>query len=259
MARALRTSPSEGERGSILIETVVSAAILVCAVLGTLGVVDAARSTVSTAQRASAAGGVAQREMEALRAMPYAALFDCGTIATGGTGATRWVAASSGALSLLVQQDYRRNNGVALAGVASTGEPFSGGTSCSSTAGVTPSATFTAGTGITGTVSRYVTDVRTPCASTLSGDLTSALTAPGIGVDASAGTSGLAATLTTPLTNTIGAHVSTLCGAVEAKRLTVVATVDAHQGGPGPHQPIYLSSLVADPETGQVCFGVVSC
>jgi hypothetical protein len=255
MARALRTSPSDGERGSILIEAVVSAAILVCAGLGTLGVVDAARSTVNTAQRASVAGGVAQREMEALRAMPYAALFDCGTVATGGTGATRWVTSSSGALSLLVQQDYRRNDGVVLAGVANTGEPFSGGTSCSSTAGVTPSAPFTAGSGITGTVSRYVTAVGTQCSPTLSVDLNNSLSLAA-GVNVVAGTLSLATNLTASVSTNLSARVASLCqlGATEAKRLTVAVTVNSQPGGPGPHQPIYFSALVTDPNTGLVSF-----
>jgi hypothetical protein len=234
-----------------MIEVMVAAAILIVGLLATLGITDAASSTASTAQRTSAADAIAQREIEGMHALPYAALYDCSAPVPTATDARRWV---TSAPALLVQRDYRRGDGQLLGDVPSGGEPFWTGT-CTATAGVEPGpSSFSAGP-VQGQVDRFVTAEGVPCASTLSADLSLSLSGA-TGIDASAGTSGLAVGLITNLTGTLGARVSTLCqsGAQEAKRLTVAVAVNAPSGEAGPHQPIYLSSIVADPATGQVSF-----
>jgi hypothetical protein len=231
---------------------IVAMAVLVAGVLGTLGILDAARSTAASAQRTSAADAVAQREIEAMRALPYAALYDCALPAPSPDPKDpRHYVTAAGAL--LVQQDYRGTTGAVLTGVPPTGEPFWSGT-CTATAGVDPGpSAFTSG-GVRGRVYRFVTAEGVPCSSGLSAGLTSGESGA-TGVDVEAGTVGLA--LTTSLSTTLSGRVSLFCqpGATEGKRLTVAVALDgAPIGAPGPHRPVYLSTLVADPAAGPLSF-----
>jgi hypothetical protein len=253
MGRALPTTRCRHEDGSILIEVMAAAALLVVGVLAVLGVTDAARNTTSTAQRASAAAAVAQREIEAMRTLPFASLFDCGA-PPAGTSATQWLGSAGGSVTLRVQEDYRRGDGQILRDVPSTGEPLWGGT-CSATAGVQPGPTpFASGT-VHGNVYRYVTAVGTQCSPTLSADLNQSLSLAG-GANVVAGTTSLALNLTASVSTSLSARVASLCqlGATEAKRLTVAVAVNSQPGGAGPHQPLYFSALVTDPNTGLVSF-----
>jgi Tfp pilus assembly protein PilV len=252
MAPPSRTSPSEA--GSILIEVMVAMAVLVAGVLGTLGILDAARTTASTAQRTSAADAFAQREIEAMRALSYSALYDCSAPANSASVSDprHWVTGSG---TLLVQQDFRGTSGQLLSGVPAAGEPLQLGT-CSPSAGVNPGpSAFTSGN-VSGQVYRFVTAEGVPCDSSLlgtSGSLSTIVTAPGVGVDTNVGTTGLASTLTASLgglSTTVSSRVSLTCsaGSTEAKRLTIaVAVGNAQTGGAGPHRPIYMSTLVPNP------------
>jgi type II secretory pathway pseudopilin PulG len=232
----------------IMIEVVVSIAILIAGILGTLAILDAARGTAATAQRTSAADAVAQRALEAMRAMPYASLYDCSIPAASSDphDARRWVTSGG---TLLVQQDYRAGDGQLLTGVPAGGEPFWSGT-CSASSGVDPGPIAFSSGAVRGTLYRYVTAEGTPCDSGLSADLGATL-GLATGVDASAGTVGLQ--LTTSLAATAGARVSVFCqaGTTESKRLTVAVSLGgAEMGGPGPHRPIYLSTLVTNADAG---------
>lgn len=234
-----------------MIEAIVAMAVLIVGVLATLGILDAARSTAATAQRTSAADAVAQREIEAMEALPYASLYGCSQPApsTDPNDGRRWVSGSN----LLVQQDYRSTSGTVLGGVPPSGEPFWVGT-CTAGAGVDPGpAPFTSG-GVRGRIYRFVTAEGVPCSAGLSVNLSAAASAA-TGVDASVGTVGVS--LTASLSTSISQRVSLFCqaGATEGKRLTVAVAVDGGQrGGFGPHRPAYLSTLVADPATGSISF-----
>lgn len=247
-----RPSPiSRSEHGSVLIETFAALLVLIAGLFGMWGVLEGARNASGTVQRTSAAGAVAQREIEAMHALPYASLYDCSLPAPSADARDpRYYVSASG--GLLVQQDYRSASGTMLGGVPATGEPFWSGT-CTSSAGVDPGPTsFTSGV-VHGRIFRFVTAEGTPCSSGLSAGLSAGVSAA-TGIDVNAGTIGLA--LTTSLSTTVSRRVSLFCqpGATEAKRLTVAVALDQAQGGPGPHRPVYLSSLVADPATGSVSF-----
>ena len=226
-------------------------AVLVSGILGTLGILDAARSTASTAQRTSAAGAVAQREIEAMEALPYASLYGCSvpSSSTDPNDGRQWVSGSN----LLVQQDYRSTTGTVLTGVSRSGEPFWVGT-CTATGGVDPGpSSFTSGN-VHGRIYRFVTAEGAPCSSGLSAGVSAAVSAA-TGVDVNAGTVGLA--LTTSLSTSVNKRVSLFCqaGPTEGKRRTVAVSLDgAPAGAPGPRRPVYLSSLVADPATGSISF-----
>lgn len=234
-----------------MIEVLVAMAILIAGILGTLGILDAARSTAATAQRTSAAGAIAQRELEAMRALPYASLYGCSVPSSSSdpNDGRQWVSGSN----LLVQQDYRSTSGKVLAGVPAGGEPFWVGT-CTATAGVDPGpASFTSGN-VRGRIYHFVTAEGAPCSSNLSVGITSGVSGA-TGIDANAGTIGLA--LTTSLSTSISKRVSLFCqaGATEGKRLTVAVALDgASPGAPGPRRPVYISTLVADPATGSISF-----
>lgn len=234
-----------------MIEVVIAMAVLVAGILGTLGILDAARSTAATAQRTSAADAIAQRELETMRALPYASLYGCSVPSSSSdpNDGRQWVSGSN----LLVQEDYRRTSGQVLTGVPASGEPFWVGT-CTTTAGVDPGpASFTSGN-VRGRIYRFVTAEGAPCASNLAVNLSAGATTA-TGIDSAAGTIGLS--LTTGLSSTISQRVSLFCqsGSTEAKRLTVAVTLDGTQtGGAGPHRPIYISTLVADPAAGSISF-----
>lgn len=251
MAQPSPTSRSES--GAILIEVVIAIAVLIAGILGTLGILDAARSTAATSQRMSAADAVAQREIEAMRTQSFAGLYDCSAPvhASAPTDPRYWV---TSAPRLLVQQDFRKANSQLLADVPAGGEPLFTGT-CTSTVGVAPGPTpFTSGN-VHGQIYRFVSGEGIPCVSTLTNDLNASLSSA-TGVDAASGTTGLVTTLLSSLTPTVDANIAGFCqlGNIEAKRLTVAVTVDSQPGGPGPHMPIYLSSLVSDPSAGVVNF-----
>lgn len=70
--RRLQAMRSAGERGLTIVEVVVAGMILVISGLGVLGIVDAATRNTFRAEQSQVVANVLQREMEAIKQLPYA-------------------------------------------------------------------------------------------------------------------------------------------------------------------------------------------
>src|SRR5690348_7984186 len=110
MARTSRTSPTErlrSECGSMLIEALVAATILIGGIASTIVAFDSTTRASHTSEREAEAVTIAEKELERIVTKPYAQINDC-TAPLTGTGRSddpqSWVRADG---TLFVPHNFR--------------------------------------------------------------------------------------------------------------------------------------------------------
>lgn len=211
--------------GFTLIEALVAMAILVTGLLSTFVALNASSHLTLTTQREQAAMTAAEQQMEQLRAMTYAnlALSYAPSHSADGNAATDtsgnpsnpdyWV--SSSASNLLIPSNFNSESSGTLSGVPSSGEPF-----VTSSGGVSPGPVTVSSDGFTATVYRFITWEKESC------------------IDI--------ATIT-GLCTLFNASEDALLNE-DAKRITVAVVIGS--GGNGVSKPVWLTTLVGDPQAG---------
>jgi hypothetical protein len=255
MARTLRTtrtSRARDERGSMLVEALVAAAIVVAGGLATLVAFDSITRSSHTAERQAEAVALAEKEIERIVGKPYAQINDC-TMPGPGTGKADDPKSFVGADGKLHVPKSWRPAGFATPPAVDLADgsrysyvesfALNAGAGClqpqedASTAGV-QGASRIAHTKI----HRFITYQGAQCAPSLAATVTGALSG-----------SLLSATFSATLTAVATADVSALCGATlaqEAKRVTVAVTLNRVDNQAGLRYPVYVSTLVPNPDAG---------
>jgi hypothetical protein len=252
MARIFRTSRIErlrSERGSLLVEALVAAAILLGGGAATLVAFNSTTRASHTAEREAEAVAIAERELERIVNKPYAQIANC-TTPPAGTGRSddpsSWVQGDQ----LFVPRDFRPNGGYAMPppvdlSVANRAaiEPFivSSTAACvlpeedASTTGVQSDSKITHTK-----LFRFVSGRGEQCASNLA-----------TAVSGSLSSSTLVGTLQTTVTSTASTDVSALCATVgvqQAKRVTVAVVLNQVGNDAGLKYPVYVSTLIPNPD-----------
>jgi hypothetical protein len=252
MVRILRTSRTERlrcERGSMLVEALVAAAILLGGGAATIVAFDSTTRASHTAEREAEAVAIAEKELERIVSKPYAQIANC-TMPPAGTGRSddpsSWVQGTE----LFVPHNFRPTGGYASPPPADTStdnraalEPFV----VSNTAGCVVPEEDAASTGvqsdskITHTkLLRFISARGEQCASNLAATVSGSLAS-----------STLVGTVQTTITSTAAADVATLCGAMgtqQAKRVTVAVVLNKIGNGAGLKYPVYVSTLIPNPD-----------
>lgn len=249
--RALR-----GEEGFGLVEAMAATVVIAVGLIAVLGAFASTEKQTSVAQRQAQAAAIGQRELERLRDRPFdkLALTSIPTSA-GGDGLdpgdpspnnprnpSFYVNDSGSPIRLRIKQEFRDQTSAALAGTPTAGEPFV----TASPSGVAPTFTDSVdGNGVT--VHRYVTWRDESCAATLPGNLASRITT---------NLSRFLLTTANQITGTLlGTKLNLFCADTEdAKRVTVAVVPDRIGNNAGPDRPVWMSTLVYDPDKGLITY-----
>jgi hypothetical protein len=251
MARISRTTRTErlrSEAGSMLVEAIVAAAILLGGGAATIVAYDSTTRASHTAEREAEAVSIAEKELERIVTRPFAQINNCQT-PSAGTGRSddpsSWVQGTR----LFIPRNFRPTGGYATPPPADLSasnrlalEPFA----VNSGAGCVPSVedASTAGVASDSKIThtklfRFITSGAGLCASNVGATVTGSLSS-----------SSLLGTLQTSLTATVNADVSTVCNTIqtqEAKRVTVAVVLNQVGNSAGLKYPVYVSTLVLDP------------
>jgi Tfp pilus assembly protein PilV len=212
-----RRRPVADERGSLLLEVVIAAFILVAGLSVMLGVLNDSNHLTTTSQRQQLAYSIAEQTMETMRANAYSdlGLSSLPTNTTdgnsGGPSSTNplnpdyWVHGTS----LYIENNWNSESSTMVTGVAATGEVLISGGS------IAPTATTTVN-GLTANIYRFITWVNDTC--------------------------------------DYGGTNKCTAG-TDAKRLTVAVSLDDKSGSTAANaqgivKPVWLSTVVANPDAG---------
>jgi Tfp pilus assembly protein PilV len=254
MARISRTSPTErlaSESGSLLIEVLVAAAILIGGIAGTVAAFDSTTRASHTAEREAEAVSIAEKELERVVSKPFAQINDC-TTPSAGTGRSddpqSWVQNGQ----FFVARNFRPtgSSGSATpppADLSSSNELALESFAVSNTTGCVLPLEDASASGVTNDskiahtkLFRFITNVGAQCASNLATSVSGTLT----------GSAPLLGTLSATLNSTTTTDLSALCGTIgvqQAKRVTIAVVLNQLSNNAGLRYPVYVSTLVADP------------
>lgn len=252
MARTSRTTRTRrllrSEGGSIMIEALIAAAILLGGGAATIVAFDSSTRASHTSEREAEAVSIAEKEIERIVSKPFAQINDC--IAPGaGTGRTddpqSWVQGGQ----FFVPRNFRPTSGYATpppVNLDASNKLALESIAVSNTTGcVLPEEdASTAGVASTSKIShtklfRFITNVGAQCASNLSSNVTGALSS-----------STLLGTTQTTLNSTANVDLSSLCASMtsqQAKRVTVAVVLNQVGNGAGLKYPVYVTTLVTNP------------
>ena len=237
-----------GEAGSMMVEALVAAAILLGGGAATIMAYDSTTRASHTSEREAEAVAIAEKELERIVTKPYAQINDC-VAPSAGTGRSddpqSWVQGSS----FFVPRNFRPTGGYATPPPVNLDgsnrvalEPFA----VSNTTGCVLPEEDASSTGVQSTskithtkLFRFITYQGAQCASTLSSSVTGSITS-----------SLLLGTTQTTLTSTANTDLSALCGSMatqQAKRITVAVVLNQVDNGAGLKYPVYVSTLVTNP------------
>jgi hypothetical protein len=252
MAQIFRTSRTEclrSERGSMLVEALVAAAILLGGGAATLVAYNSTTKASHTAEREAEAVAIAEKELERIVTRPYAQIANC-TVPNPGTGRAddpnSWVQGGQ----LFVPRNFRPNGGYATpppVDVSSANRVALEPLVVSNTAGCIPPEDDASSTGVQSTskinhakLFRFISGRSEQCASNLAATVTGSLAS-----------STLVGTTQTTITSTAGTDISTLCAAMgtqQAKRVTVAVGLSRLDNDAGLKYPVYVSTLIPNPD-----------
>ena len=232
----------------MVVEALVAAAILLGGGLATIAAYDSTTRASHTAEREAEAVSIAEKELERIVTRPYAQITNCQAPAAG-TGRAddprSWVQGTrlfiprnfrpAGGFQSPPPVDVSASNQLAL-------EPFAvnGAAGCvppvedASTAGVASDSKITHTK-----LFRFITSQAGVCANNVGATVTGSLSS-----------SSLAGTLQSSLTATVNADLSTVCNTIQtqqAKRVTVAVVLNQVDNSAGLKYPVYVSTLVVDP------------
>jgi hypothetical protein len=251
MARTSRTSRTERlrhEAGSMMIEALVAAVILLGGGAATLVAFDSITRASHTSEREAEAVAIAEKELERIASKPYAQIANCST-PPAGTGRSddpqSWVQGNQ----FFVARNFRPTGGYAAPPPANLSaanrlalEPFV----VSNAAGCIPPQEDASSAGVQSNskidhtkLYRFVSSQPGLCASTLNAT-----------VGGSLSSSSLLATVQASLAATTATDLATLCSTIqtqEAKRITVAVVLNQTSNGAGLKYPVYVSTVVLDP------------
>ena len=231
-----------------MIEALVAAANLLGGGLAIIGAFDSSTRASHTAEREAEAVSIAEKELERVVSKPFAQINDC-SLPGAGTGRSddpkSWIQGTQ----LFIPRNFRPSGGFATPPPVDVSaanrlalEPLAvdGSAGCvvavedASTTGVASDSKITHTK-----IFRFVTSQGGLCANNVGATVTGSLTS-----------SSLAGTLQATLTATAGADLTTVCNAIQtqqAKRVTVAVVLNQVGNGAGLKYPVYVSTLVADP------------
>jgi hypothetical protein len=248
ISRTSRTERLRGQAGSVMVEALVAAAIVLGGGAATIVAYDSTTRASHTAEREAEAVAIAEKELERVITKPFAQINDC-TAAPAGTGRSddpaSWVQGSR----LFVPRDFRPASAYASPPPVNLSasnrlalEPLV----VSNTAGCVQPQEDSASTGVQSTskithtkLYRFITSKGEQCASNLAATVTGSLAS-----------SSLVGALQTAITSSAAADVSTLCGAIgtqQAKRVTIAVVLNQVGNRAGLKYPVYVSTLVTNP------------
>jgi hypothetical protein len=252
MARTSRTSRTEQlrhEAGSIMVEALVAAAILLGGGAATIVSFDSITRASHSSEREAEAVAIAEKELERIVTRPYAQIANC-TTPPAGTGRSddpqSWVQGNQFfvARNLRPTSSYASPPPVNLSAANRLAiEPFA----VSNAAGCVPPQEDASTTGVSSSskinhtkLYRFVSYQGGQCASDVSSTVTGSLAS-----------SSLAGTVQTTIASTATADLGTLCAAMaaqQAKRVTVAVVLNQVGNGAGLKYPIYVSTLIPNPD-----------
>jgi hypothetical protein len=232
----------------MVVEALVAAAILLGGGMATIAAYDSTTRASHTAEREAEAVSIAEKELERIVTRPYAKINNCQTPAAG-TGRSddpsSWVQGTR----LFIPRKFRPVGGFQTpppadlsAGNRMALEPFAvnGGAGCVPPIEDASAAGVASDSKITHTkLFRFITSQAGLCANNVGATVTGSLSS-----------SSLAGTLQTSLSATVNANVSTVCNTIQtqqAKRVTVAVVLNQVDNGAGLKYPVYVSTLVVDP------------
>jgi type II secretory pathway pseudopilin PulG len=233
-----------GERGMTIVEVMVGVLLLVVGLGAAVAAFPASSHQTLTGQRNEQAAALAEREIEAIRARPYAsvALTSMPTVSGNGlnpdegdTGNPRNPDFYVTGTNYRIKQDYHDSSSAAATGTPAAGEPIL------VNAGGVPHISTVAVGGIDMTVYRYVTDHRELCPINFGNTVADAV---------SNLVAGLLGGLIGAVNATIGSNVNILCSGAGEKRVTVAVVPDRAGNRAGVTRPVYVTTTVADPALG---------
>jgi hypothetical protein len=252
MARIFRTSRTEwlrSEHGSLLVEALVAAAILLGGGAATLVAFNSTTRASHSAEREAEAVAIAEKELERIVSMPYSQIADCAP-PPAGTGRSddpnSWVEDGQ----LFVARNFRPQGGYATPPPADLSvanrvalEPLV----VSNSAGCIQPEEDAAATGVQSNskimhtkLFRFISGRGEQCASGLA-----------TAVSGSLASSTLVGTVQTTITSTATTDVSALCatmGTQQAKRVTVAVALNRLDNDAGLKYPVYVSTLIPNPD-----------
>jgi hypothetical protein len=252
MAPTLPTSRTDRlrcEAGSMLIEALVAAAILLGGGMATIAAFDSTTRASHTSEREAEAVSIAEKQLELIVSKPFAQITNC-DLPGAGTGRSddpkSWVQGTQ----LFVARNFRPTGGYASpppVDVSSANrlavEPFAvdSGAGCvpsvedASTAGVASDSKITHTK-----LFRFITYQSGQCTSNLGATVTGSLAS-----------SSLVGNVQTTLTTTASTDVTSLCGAMDmqqAKRVTVAVVLNQVDNQAGLKYPVYVSTIIPNPD-----------
>lgn len=218
----MRRAPSS-EAGFTLVEVMVAALILVIGLLGVFVALDAASHLDTTSRRQQVAVNQAEQAMEQMKALPYASLALSSAPAHQNDTSTSnvpsipnyWVSTSGG--KLIVPADFNKKNSGTLSGTPTAGEPLITGGSAAPQTRCASGQTCPAIDGLSFTIYRYVTQ---------EDECTQLLSLCNISL----------------LQNLLNQY---------SKRIVIAVVMDSRPGD-GVTKPVWLSTVVANPNSGLV-------
>jgi hypothetical protein len=252
MAQTLRTSRTEllrSERGSMLVEALVAAAILLGGGAATIVAFDSTTRASHTAEREAEAVAIAEKELERIVSEPYAQIANC-TAPPAGTGRSddpsSWIQGGQ----LFVPRNFRPRGGYATPPPADLSaanrvalEPLV----VSNTTGCIQPEDDAASTGVQSDskinhtkLVRFISARGEQCASNIAAAVSGSLMS-----------TSLAGTTQTTITSTASTDVSALCatmGSQQAKRVTVAVALSKIDNDAGLKYPVYVSTLIPNPD-----------
>lgn len=245
--------------GFTLVEVGVAMLVLFLALFGLMAAFEGSVRGSHTAERESAAAAIAERHLEQLLARPYAELANCTASGTAPTPAGTTTAdprvhiTGTAPPRLMIRRSPRSDTDTSLVpGTPVAGEPFvlnpdaacvvSGRDGTGVVAGPLPVTALSGDRLFGAKVYRFVTWADEPgCL------LNQAEAVNGI----LSGVVSLANELLTSLRGTLDANLTAFCGRTQdAKRLTVAVVLPRVGNTAGIKKPLYLSTLVPDPDAG---------
>jgi hypothetical protein len=251
MARTSRTSRTErlrSEAGSLMIEALVAAAILLGGGLGIIGAFDSSTRASHTAEREAEAVSIAEKELERIVSKPFAQINDC-SLPGAGTGRSddpkSWVQGTQ----LFVARNFRPRGGFATPPPVDLSaanrlalEPLA----VNSSPGCVLPVEDASATGVASDskinhtkLFRFITSQSGLCAGSVNATVTGSLSS-----------SSLVGTVQGTITATAGADLTSVCNTIQtqqAKRVTVAVVLNQIGNGAGLKYPVYVSTLVLDP------------
>jgi hypothetical protein len=248
-SRTTRTSRRlRAEAGSIMVEALVAAAILLGGGAGTIVAFDSTTRASHTSEREAEAVAIAEKELERIVSKPYAQINDC-TMPGAGTGRTddpqSWVRGGQ----FFVPKNFRPRGGYATpppVDLSSSNRLAVENFSVSNTPGCVLPEEDGSAAGVQSTskiahtkLFRFITSMGSQCASNLNSNVTSSLAS-----------SSLLGTTQTTLSSTANVDLSSLCASMasqQAKRVTVAVVLNQVGNGAGLKYPVYVTTLVTNP------------